>query len=273
MRVRFFSLILILILAVMAQLAMSQESSPTAGQVRVNPKDGLRYVWIPPGTFLMGCSPGDDDCSDDEKPAHPVTITKGFWIGQTPVTVGAYERFAGASGRRMPKAPDYNKNWADANMPIVIVTWDDARAYCAWGGGRLPTEAEWEYAARGGTKEARYGDLWDIAWYIGNSGGQAHDVAQKRPNAFGLYDTLGNVWEFVNDWYDSKYYQSSPSQDPPGPVSGEDFMEGRRNTGPRYVVRAGSWTDVTRTVRVSSRFGGLPTGSSDYAGFRCGGVE
>ena len=121
---------------------------PTPPQVRENPKDGLKYVWIPPGTFMMGCSPGDNECHVSEKPSHRVTIPKGFWIGQTEVAVGAYKRFAAATGRQMPGAPSFNSGWADDMMPIVNVTWDDAREYCTWAGGRLLTEVEWEYSAR-----------------------------------------------------------------------------------------------------------------------------
>ena len=204
---------------------------------------------------MMGCSPGDSECHDVEKPAHQVTITKGFWMGQTPVTVGAYKRFAGATGRQMPVVPNFNTGWANENMPIVNVTWDDAQAYCGWMGGRLPTEAEWEYAARGGSTEARYGNLDEIAWYNQNSGSQTHDVAQKRPNGFGLYDMLGNVWEWVNDWYDQNYYQNSPSQDPTGPASGQ-----------ASVLRAGPWV-----IRVSLRVGGNPGARGNSTGFRCGG--
>jgi serine/threonine-protein kinase len=189
--------------------------------VRDNPKDGLKYVWIPPGTFMMGCSPGDSECFDFEKPSHQVTITKGFWMGQTEVTVAAYRRFAGSTGRQMPDAPNFNAGWNNQDMPIVNVSWDDATAFCGWAGGRLPTEAEWEYAARGGSTEARYGNLDELAWDNQNSGGQTHDVAQKRANGFGLYDMLGNVWEWVNDWDDPNYYQNSPSQDPPGAASGQ----------------------------------------------------
>ncbi len=212
------------------------------GQVRENPKDGLKYVWIPPGSFMMGCSPGDTDCDGDERSSHQVTITKGFWLGQTEVTVGAYKRFSAATGHQMPAAPRFNNRWANDNMPIVNVSWDDAQAYCAWAGGRLPTEAEWEYAARGGSTEAWYGPIDEVAWYSANSGAGAHDVAQKRANAWGLYDTLGNVWEWVSDWYDGSYYQNSPSQDPTGPASGQ-----------RRVLRGGAWDGGPRDVRASRR--------------------
>jgi formylglycine-generating enzyme required for sulfatase activity len=211
-------------------------SAPSPGTVRVNPKDGLNYVWIPPGTFMMGCSPGNNKCRGDEKPSHQVTITGGFWIGQTPVTVGAYKRFAGTTGRRMPPAPDFNNRWANDNMPIVNVTWNDARAYCEWAGDRLPTEAEWEYAARGGSMQARYGPLHEIVWR------EPQDVAQKRPNGLGLYDMLGTVWQWVDDRYDPRFYRSRRSQDPQGPTSGW-----------RRVTRGGFWGSFARTVRVSKR--------------------
>ncbi len=233
---------------------------PTAGAVRENPQDGLKYVWIPPGTFVMGCSPGDNECYDNEKPLHQVTISKGFWIGQTEVTVGAYKRFAAATGRQMPDAPTFNSGWGNDAMPIVDVSWDDANNYCTWMGGRLPTEAEWEYAARGGSTEARYGPIDEIAWYDKNSSGQTHEVAQKRANGFGLFDVLGNVWEWVNDWYDQNYYQTSPSQEPSGPASG------------RYrVLRSGSWVNSSGDVRVSRRallYNPADRGHRD--GFRCG---
>ena len=260
------------------------------GQVTVNPNDGLQYVWISPGTFMMGCSPADNECYDFEKPPHQVTLTKGYWLGQTEVTVGAFKRFVRALGGQMPPEPDaegrpLNPGWGDDAMPIVDVTWDDAQAYCRWAGGRLPTEAEWEYAARAGSTAARYDDLSEIAWYADNSGRERldsvtirkkedegrftkslnengnglHEVGKKRANAFGMYDMLGNVWEWVNDWWEEYYYQNSPSQDPPGPTSGL-----------LRDLRGGAWASIPRDVRVSLRSRRVPGDRSFDLGFRCG---
>jgi formylglycine-generating enzyme required for sulfatase activity len=261
---------------------------PAAGPVRENPKDGLKYVWIPPGTFMMGCSLGDNECVYNEKPSHQVTISKGFWIGQTEVTVGAYKRFAAATGRQMPKAPNVNRGWANDGMPIVNVTWNDAHDFCAWAGGRLPTEAEWEYAARAGSAEARYGSVDEIAWYADDSGRQrldsaavwprqpntpaqfaqfladngngTHEVAEKPANGFGLFDTLGNAAEWVNDWYDANYYSTAPSTDPPGPTRGQ-FR----------ILRGGDWLSDSSLVRVSSRGMSYPGYGTTGVGVRCGG--
>ena len=133
------------------------------------------------------------------------------------------------------------------NLPVEWVTWDEARSsarsYCHTIGGRLPTEAEWEYAARAGSSTARYGDLDDIAWYSSNSGGKTHEVGQKQPNAFGLYDMLGDVWQWTSDWYE----------------------EGET----RRALRGGSWSDNPRGARVSFRLGNGPGVRVVTAGFRC----
>jgi len=231
------------------------ESMP---EPRVNPRDGLTYVWIPPGTFLMGCSPGDSASEENEKPPHPVEITQGFWLGRTEVTVGAYKRFAAATGKTLPAAPFTNPGWSNEQMPMVGVTWDEAKGYCAWAGGRLPTEAEWEYAARAGSVEERYGPLDEIAWYENNSGLKAHEARQKRPNDFGLFDMLGNVFEWVNDRYDEKYYYSSPAQDPEGPAGGAF-----------HVLRGGSWAQIPEAIRASCRTRGDFAASFFDIGFRC----
>jgi formylglycine-generating enzyme required for sulfatase activity len=242
-------------------VAWSAKAGTSRGEVRVNPNDGLKYVWIPAGSFMMGCSAGDTKCLDNEKPAHQVTLTKGLWLGQTEVTVGAYKRFAVATGHHMPPNDNLNggplnAGWGDEAQPIVNVSWDDAHNYCTWAGGRLPTEAEWEYAARGGTAQPRYGAIDEIAWYSNNSGQKTHEVAQKRANGFGLFDMLGNVWEWVNDRYEENYYHYSPSEDPIGPTSG--WLR---------VQRGGSYSSMSASVSV--RWGNSG-GEIDF-GFRCGG--
>ena len=239
-----------------------QPSNPTKGTIRVNLKDGLKYVWIPAGTFTMGCSPGDSQCYPNEKPAHRVTITKGFWMTQTPVTAQAYKRFVAAMGRQMPHGPNGNETWADQDVPVSTMNWSDAQAYCGWIGGRLPTEAEWEYAARGGSTAARYGELEEVAWYYNNSGTHPHDVGKKPANAFGLYDMLGNIDEWVGDWYSATYYQNSPPKDPTGPATGQE-----------RVIRAGNWMEIPQSVRASYRFKLPPNLSSVSFGFRCAAHE
>jgi formylglycine-generating enzyme required for sulfatase activity len=268
--------------AVTATLAEIEKPGPPAGEVKTSRNDGLQYVWIPPGNFMMGCSPGDMACREEEKPAHLVVITKGFWIGKTEVTVAAAQRYVNANGEKMLHPPDFNPNWADQNMPMVNVSWTDAQYYCHWAGGRLPTEAEWEYAARAGNPNPDYGPLDEIAWYAENSGRKrldtsqlsgdqnaynkllekngngAHDVAQKRANAWGLYDMLGNASEWVADWYAPDYYRSSPAQDPQGPASGQ------------FRVRRGAaWYGVPAFVRFSSRVASSPTERASNFGFRC----
>ena len=275
-----FILSLVLLCSVVAgaqTTKQSHESLPRQMSV-----SNLRYIWIPPGTFEMGCSPSDNDCFDEEKPSHRVKISTGFWIGQTAVTVRAFKRFVRSTGLSMPPEPSFfgralNGGWNDDDKPVADVTWNEAHDYCKWVAGRLPTEAEWEYAARAGSTQPRYGPLDEIAWYADNSGQQhldsarllradeanavggvvtltqtlkrmnengnaIHEVGLKRANEFGLYDTLGNVAQWVSDWYDPDYYQNSPSEDPRGP-----------STGKLRVLRGGSWFDLPVYLRVSYR--------------------
>jgi formylglycine-generating enzyme required for sulfatase activity len=242
--------------------------NPQPGQLWKNPKDGLEYLWIPPGTFQMGCSPGNGHfyygCDGDEQPRHAITITRGFWMGKTEVTVRAYKRFCSETKRPMPPAPVFNSGWGFEDHPMVNITWDDAVAFCQWTSGRLPTESEWEYACRAGSDKRFYwGDSIDPAycWYMENAGGQTHPVAQKSPNRFGLYDTLGNASEYCSDWYHERSYQYSVAKDPVGPGAGK-----------LRIIRGGSWQALPWGTRASFRGGVLPgegsAGRCDYCGFR-----
>lgn len=209
---------------------------PFAKILKVNQHDGLTYVWVPPGGYMMGCSPGDSECFAWEKPTRQVKIDKGFWIGETEVTQRAYRRVIGKNPSR----------YRGSDLPVDQLAWDNARTYCETVGLRLPTEVEWEYAARGGTAASRYGSLESVAWYDGNSNDQTHRVATKKPNPFGLFDTLGNVWEWVQDSYER---------------SGKKMR----------ILRGASFYNLARDLRVSNRLWALPETDHRNMGVRCAG--
>ena len=218
-------------------VAVKVSSAADAGDVVTN-SIGMKLVWIPPGEFMMG----SDNGSSNEKPVHRVKISKGFWMGQTEVTQDQYRAVTGDN----PSA--FKKD----NSPVDSVKWDDAMEFCRKLSQKegltytLPTEAQWEYACRAGTKTRfSFGDsdseLENYAWYRGNTQG-THPVGQKKPNAFSLYDMHGNLFEWCSDWYDSDYYKNSPVVDPTGPSSG-----GYR------VVRGGTWRGHARGCQSSFR--------------------
>ena len=234
-------------------------AEPRQSEVRMNAKDGLAYVWIPPGTFMMGCVPGDTACRADEKPRHRVTISSGFWMSRWEVTVEAYEKFASATQRSMPLPPSFNKSWKKKKHPINRVTWSDAEACCKWAGGRLPTEAEWEYAARGGREGLKFpigNELTRQGARFGANG--TAPVGRYPANGYGLHDMVGNVWEWVHDPYSENYYEKSLLTDPTGPDSGS-----------RRVLRGAAYYYSPQDLRASIRSSGRPDDMDFNIGFRC----
>lgn len=212
-------------------------------------------VYVEGGTFFMGSDSGEAD----EKPAHRVTL-KSFSIDTYEVTVGQYRVFCSATGRVMPWAP--NSRWQD-DQPIADVSWDDASAYARWVGKRLPTEAEWEYAARGGNKSKGYNysgsnRLESVGWYNGNTLNMPRPAGQLGANEQGLYDMSGNVWEWCADWYGGGYYPVSPSNDPTGPESGT-----------YRIIRGGSYWGSAKYCDVWFRYGIKPSATDMAVGFRC----
>ena len=232
-------------------------------------------VFVKGGTFQMGSNDGDDD----EKPVHSVTVSD-FYIGKYEVTQKEWKEI-------MDNNPSH---WKGDDLPVESVSWYDAVEFCnrkseaegltkcytgsgknikcnfSAGGYRLPTEAEWEYAACGGIEgenahsRFRYSgsnNIGDVAWYSSNSGGKTHKVGTKQPNELGIYDMSGNVWEWCNDWYEEDYYNKSPKNDPRGPSSAE-----------YSVLRGGSWNPYGNDCRVANRSSYAPSVSSSIIGFR-----
>ncbi len=228
-----------------------------SGAVRLWEKDDSEIVYVPAGEFIMGSDEGDSD----EQPVHTVYLD-AFWIDKYEVTNSQYRKCMEAGACDVPSDTTYYDNADYAEHPVVYVSWNDALAYCQWAGKRLPTEAEWEKAARG-TDGRTYpwgeGIDCDHAQYD-ECGGQTVPVGSRSKGAspYGALDMAGNVWEWVADWYDSGYYSQSPGRNPPGPDSSE-FR----------VLRGGSWDDVAHFGRGAYRAGSDPRLRGNFVGFRC----
>ncbi|MCB9833061.1 MAG: SUMF1/EgtB/PvdO family nonheme iron enzyme [Planctomycetes bacterium] len=212
-------------------------------------KTGIEFLLVPAGTYLRGASPGDKDAFADEKPAHEVRITKPFYLGRHPVTQAEWQRLTGESP----------SHFQGDRRPVECVSWNRVTEALAGTGLRLPTEAEWEYAGRAGGTEARHGVIDEVAWFFGNSGGTTHPVGEKKANAWGFHDMLGNVWEWCADWFKSDEYERCKGgvADPSGPTKGNV-----------RVLRGGSWSHFPAWYRLSARTGRDPTLGSIVVGFR-----
>lgn len=222
------------------------------GNVCTESATGMAFEWVPGGCFQMGRNRGETD----ERPSHEVCLDS-FWMGKYEVTQGQWEKIAGSN-------PAYFKR-GDTH-PVENVSWYDIEDFIeklnarGQGGFRLPTEAEWEYACRSGGKNQKYcggSELDRVAWYAENSDGKTHPVGKKSANGLGLFDMSGNVWEWVADWYNKKYYYSSPRDNPKGP-----------DRGAFRVNRGGSWYNVQAVVRAANRLYEEPGIHRKYVGFR-----
>jgi formylglycine-generating enzyme required for sulfatase activity len=232
---------------------------------------------------MMG-SPGGESGRSSDETQHQVKLTRGFWMMEKEMTQGQYSTLTGLSpsgfSSRGQDCPVEQVTWYDALRAANALSKKEGKETCyteteagkeegdvkeefrgsnyyKCKGWRLPTEAEWEYAARAGTTGERYGNLDDIAWYGGNSGRRTHAVGGKQANAWGLYDMLGNVWEWVYDWHGSYDTSVSPAIDPAGPSSGS-----------YRVCRGGSWLNNASFVRAAQRSGSTPRYLLDHLGVR-----
>lgn len=266
-------------------------------------------VRLPAGTFTMGCVVGDSGCETWELPRHQVTLSRNVWMSRTEITVAAYRRFVSATGFRTRaqetgRGRDWNatsgewewmagltfeRPFADGSpleeqWPAVQIAWHDADAYCRWAGGRLPTEAEWEYGARGGRDGLKFpwGDApiprdagrdhangpdertlqrfprWDVFTGYDDGFARLAPVVRFAANGFGLHDMAGNAWEWVADWFGDDYYRHSPAVDPKGPARGS-----------ARVVRGGAWGYAPKQHRNSERGYADPDFRTATFGFRC----
>jgi len=239
----------------------------------------LRYVQG--GSFTMGCTADPDVCYFDEIPVHEVEV-ESFQLSIYEITCAQFSAFINEGGIN-PDGTLGDQLYIDINdddcpiryagrrfvpkpgmaeHPASEVSWQGAQAFCEWLGGTLPTEAEWEYAAKGGEKSRNYkysgsNSLAEVAWFQDNATGKSHPVGQKKPNELGLYDMSGNVWEWCYDWYAFEYYQDGPSQNPRGP-----------ETGDSRVIRGGAWNMDGWNCRISNRSSKEPQITYNYYGFR-----
>ncbi|TAN43688.1 MAG: hypothetical protein EPN22_09695 [Nitrospirae bacterium] len=250
-------------------------SAPFSKGEYKDPTTGMEFVSVKGGCYQMGDTFGDGD--SDEKPVHEVCVDD-FYMGKYEVTNAQYRQFKPSHDSKSYEGVSLNGD----SQPVVEVSWNDAKEYAEWLSSRtgqryrLPTEAEWEYAARGGSSSRNYwGSSKDEACRYANvadrtakrkwSSWTTHEcedgyegtapVGRFQPNSFGLYDMMGNVWEWTSDWYGKDYYSSSPRNNPTGPSSGE-----------YRVLRGGSWIGIPQIVRAALRSWGTPTLRIDNGG-------
>ncbi|MEI6512777.1 MAG: SUMF1/EgtB/PvdO family nonheme iron enzyme [bacterium] len=259
---------------------------PKLGDVLINPKDGAEMVWVPAGEFTMGSTDEQTAAAlkelpkeyqeilksffDAEKPQRKVHLD-GYWMYKYEVTVAQYRKFCEATKRSLPKAPDWG--WKE-NHPMVMVSWQDAADYAKWAGVALPTEAQWEKAARGTDgRTYPWGNDWDVSKCANSVGKELKStyVVGSYPagvSPYGCMDMAGNVWEWCADWYDPNYYMVTPTKNPTGPSGAVTFEVAGRSFEGTHVWRGGSWlNDSYDYFRCVHRL--APTYRYLGHGFRC----
>ena len=253
--------------------------SHLAGDVWVADLGGrtaMEMVWCPPGKFLMGSPASEPDRQfwEPNEIRHEVTLTQGFWIGKYEVTQAQWVAIMGTNPAYFPakmvlrwktwewQIPVWHRDFLTSRwqLPMEEVSWNDCQKFCrkAGGGCRLPTEAEWEYACRAGSAGmyAGSGVLNEMGWFDDNSDEKTHPVGWKKPNAWGLYDMHGNVWEWCQDWYGGDY-PAGAATDPTGPAAGV-----------MHAIRGGSWCSPSESCRSACRLAFLPDIRDNNEGFR-----
>jgi eukaryotic-like serine/threonine-protein kinase len=274
---------LIILAALVLAACGPQAEPPGIGSTLAREQDGMVMVYVPAGEFIMGSVTG----FDDEKPARTITLD-AFWIDQTEVTNAMYAQCVAAGACSLPARTsfdlvgifqklEYYGDPQNADHPVIWIDWEQASAYCGWAGSRLPSEAEWEKAARGPDGRVfPWGDVFARRGLLLNfcdkncdvsSADRAFDDGYALPAPVGSYpdgasfygalDMAGNVSEWVADWYSETYYQDGPDHNPPGPASGES-----------RVYRGGSYRDWEKILRSSNR-NRSPSKPYDFLGFRC----
>ena len=220
-------------------------------------RGGYQLTAIPGGRFRMGSPANEPGRWSDEEPTRLVDVAP-FHLGLKPVTNREFALFLHAVASEPEPGYWQDPRFNHASQPVVGVSWEQARRYATWAGSRLPSEAEWEYACRATTSGERYGDLDAVAWHAGNSGGTLHPVGTRAANAWGLFDMLGNAWEWVEDDHHPNYEGA--------PMDGRPWIDEPR--GARRLLRGGSWADNPRTVRAATRLTNHPGPRVGNIGFR-----
>lgn len=231
-----------------------------AGYLEAAPPRGPRLIWVPAGVFIRGSRPSDVDANQDEFPRTTVHLD-GFWIARAPVSWREYLAYAEAAGAERPERPP----GCEDDHPVINVSWYDAAAYARWCGLRLPSDAEWEKAARGSDGREF---PWGLAFDPARCNSAASGVEWTTPigryptgaSPYGCLEMAGNVWEWCADWFGLRYYRTAPTRNPPGPAHG---------TG--RVLRGGSWNDVASDLRASGRGRRSPGSKNVLTGIRVAG--